>query len=187
MSYRSKLNTTYLAVRGQLMGVAARMVPAKEVEDIVQESYVRLCLVENSCDLQHPRSYLFRTVRNLALDYLKRSEMRLSDQLVEDEDGLFEASDATFAEVASNEEFAVFCEAVRHLPVECRKSFVLKKVYGYSQREIARELGLAESTVEKHIAQGIKRCTHFISRQAEQGKDKRNHAVRALRPGGTQP
>ena len=41
-------------------------------------------------------------------------------------------------------------EAVRQLPEQCRRVFVLKKVYGYSQREIAKELSLSESTVEKH-------------------------------------
>jgi RNA polymerase sigma-70 factor (ECF subfamily) len=35
----------------------------------------------------------------------------------------------------------------------------LKKVYGYSQREIAAKLSLSESTVEKHISSGMKRCT----------------------------
>jgi DNA-directed RNA polymerase specialized sigma24 family protein len=46
---------------------------------------------------------------------------------------------------------------------------VLRKVYGYSQHEIAVELDLTESTVEKHIALGIKRCTHFI--RDEQHRD----------------
>ena len=48
---------------------------------------------------------------------------------------------------------------------------MLKKVYGYSQREIARELGLSESTVEKHIAQGIKRCTYFMMQHDQSGKE----------------
>jgi RNA polymerase sigma-70 factor (ECF subfamily) len=35
-------------------------------------------------------------------------------------------------------------------------------VYGYSQREIAAQLSLSESTVEKHISTGMKRCTLFM-------------------------
>jgi RNA polymerase sigma-70 factor (ECF subfamily) len=62
----------------------------------------------------------------------------------------------------SNDEFANFCQAVRLLPIQCRKVFVLKKVYGFSQKEIAKQLTLSESTVEKHIALGIKRCTLFM-------------------------
>ena len=56
--------------------------------------------------------------------------------------------------------------------VQCRRAFVLKKVYGYSQREIAQELELSESTVEKHIANGVKRCTYFMmQRMAETSPD----------------
>jgi len=40
---------------------------------------------------------------------------------------------------------------------------VLKKVYGYSQKEIAIKLDISENTVEKHIATGIKRCTQFMA------------------------
>src|SRR5690606_20794216 len=45
---------------------------------------------------------------------------------------------------------------------QCRKAFVLRKVYGYSQKEIADSLGISENTVEKHIATGIKRCTGYM-------------------------
>ena len=74
--------------------------------------------------------------------------------------------DSTFEQVASNEEFALFCEAVRHLPVKCRRVFVLKKVYGYSQIEIAKKLNISIGTVEKHISQGIKRCTYFMQQHS---------------------
>ena len=50
------------------------------------------------------------------------------------------------------------------LPVQARRVFVLKKVYGYSQREIAEELGLAQSTVEKHVALAVRRCAEYMSR-----------------------
>ena len=77
-----------------------------------------------------------------------------------------ELIDETYTQAVSNEEFALLCKAVRHLPLQCRRAFILKKVYGYSQREVARELNLSESTVEKHIALGIKRCTYFMMQHA---------------------
>lgn len=156
----------YLKLRRNLARSVADMVPPKEVEDIVQEAYVRVCQVGKSRGIRTPRSYLYRIVRNLALDYLKCSESRLADRLDQDFDNgirndlLF--SDDTLERATSDEDFGHFCEAVRLLPVQVRRAFVLKKVYGYSQREIAREMRLSESTVEKHIALGIKRCAYYM-------------------------
>jgi DNA-binding NarL/FixJ family response regulator len=40
-------------------------------------------------------------------------------------------------------------------------------VYGYTQKEIAKELDISESTVEKHIAVGFKRCTIYMLKVAQ--------------------
>ena len=43
----------------------------------------------------------------------------------------------------------------RRLPGRVRDVFTLRRVYGLSQREVAQKLGIAESTVEKHMARGF--------------------------------
>ena len=159
----------YMSLRGSLARAVSRIVPPREIEDIVQETYVRVCQIERKEEIREPRSFLFKTARNLALDHIKRAESRLADSVEESgESGFGEAErmdDETFDQVASNEQFSLFCEAVRQLPMQCRRAFILKKVYGHSQREIARSMDISESTVEKHIAQGIKRCAYFMMRQ----------------------
>jgi RNA polymerase sigma-70 factor (ECF subfamily) len=150
------------------------MVPPHEVEDIVQESYVRLCEVKSEEDIRSPHSYLVRTIRNLALDYAKRAATRLNVSVDSDEQ-LTQMSgrvtgDETYAKVASAEEFGHFCEAVRHLPVQCRRVFVLKRVYGYSQQEVAQELGVSVSAVEKQLAIAVQRCTAFMLQHDSNGE-----------------
>jgi len=164
------LKEFYLQIRSNLLGDAMvrKLVPPHEVEDIVQEAYVRLCRVNNETKIRNPRSYLVKTVRNLALDYAKRASTRFNVPLQEDEEPPYPEGpslrDETYLQVASDEEFGQFCEAVRHLPVQCRRVFVLKRVYGYSQREVAEELGVTESAVEKQVALAIKRCSAFMLR-----------------------
>lgn len=169
----------FLDLRSSLARAVMGIVPPREVEDIVQETYVRVCQVKHPEDIRQPRSYLFRTARNLALDYLKRAETKHTESMDEqDIDSLIDTGagdDSTFDQVASNEEFALFCEAVRHLPVKCRRVFVLKKVYGYSQIEISKKLDISIGTVEKHISQGIKRCTYFMQHQASESTAGRGH------------
>ena len=169
MAETETILSVYMALRASLARSVMTIVPPKEIEDIVQETYVRVCQIEKKERITEPRSFLFRTARNLALDYVKKAETRLTGG-VDDIDSFTPGAsngltDETFGKVTSNEEFGLFCESVRMLPLKCRRAFVLKKVYGYTQREIAREMNVSEKTVEKHISAGIKRCTYFMMQQ----------------------
>jgi len=62
----------------------------------------------------------------------------------------------------SEEEFLLFCRSIRDLSLQCRRAFILRKVYGLSQRDVAKRLGIAESTVEKHIAKGITTASAYM-------------------------
>lgn len=185
MNSNNTLHNAFLSARKHLTRVVSRIVPPKEIEDIVQETYVRICQVENKETIKQPRSFLLTTARNLAIDHIKRAESQFADSADENPElldlGLHE--DAIYQQVASDEEFALFCQAVRLLPVQCRKVFILKKVYGYSQKEIAQQLNLSESTVEKHVALGIKRCTYFMINQS-QSEHKGHSAMQAAKGAG---
>lgn len=164
------LKELFMPMRAMLSKAVAGIVQPHDIEDVIQETYVRLCLVENEDEIKHPRSYLYRMAQNLARDHVKRSEYRLTDSWDEE---LFMAysqsgrdSDEVFDQVVSSEKFSAFCDAVRLLPLQCRRVFVLKKVYGYSQREIAKELAISESTVEKHIALAMRRCIQLMDRES---------------------
>ena len=165
------IDRTYLSIVGRLKRSAAGIVPPKEVEDIVQEAYVRACQAERESPITAPRSFLFKIVKNLALDHVKRAETRLSDSFDEDEPGheLWAYGVDPLNEAASHEEFSLFCEAVRLLPTQCRRAFVLKKVYGYSRREIAERMGVSENTVQTHIARGMKACMQFMEHTEREG------------------
>ena len=154
----------FMTARDSMVRMVSRIVPPKEVEDIVQETYVRICQMDQRESIEQPKSFLMKTARNLAYDHVKKAETRLADPVETELDFDTEAlvHDHVFEHVASAEEFAHFCEAVRQLPVQCRRVFVLKKVYGYSQKEIAKEMSISESTVEKHIAVGFKRCASYM-------------------------
>lgn len=167
MDRKDSIFSIYMALRSGLARFLMRIVPPREVEDIVQETYVRVCQIDKGDrEIGEPRAFMYKTARNLALDYLKRAETRLVAGSEEVLDELVEPwaaqVDETFDKVASDQEFSLFCKAVRELPLQCRRIFVLKKVYGYSQREIAKQLNISENTVETQIAVGLKRCTYFM-------------------------
>lgn len=170
-----RLYSLFLKVRKSLSRLASTIVPPKEIEDIVQEAYVRICEMSKNESIKCPRSFMYRVVKNLALDHVKRAETRLCISLDDDENDEIVSlqsrydEDVTLRDVTSKQEFEFFCRAVRELPLQCRRVFVLKKVYGYSQKEISEDLNISESTVEKHIAFGIKRCSYFMNLHKENG------------------
>lgn len=166
MSTSGSIDDIYLSCKSLLARLVSRIVPPSEIEDIVQETYVRACKFQAQQTVNNPRGLMVRTAKNLALDHVKKAEFRLKAHWEEESpsstDELYPSPHET---LESDEEFAQFCEIVRMLPQQCRRVFVLKKVYGYSQKEIATELGISESTVEKHIGKGMKHCTQHFRRE----------------------
>ncbi len=161
----SELEQLYLSMRHGIRSVVAQIVSPDDVEDIVQETYIRLRRVVAAGEIRHPRSYLYQTARNLALDSIKRADNALTVSW--DEGAHHTPADGASVgdSIDSRASFEHFCDSVERLPDKARHVFVMKKVYGFSQREIATDLGISESTVEKHVSLGARRCARYMREQ----------------------
>ncbi|HET9106864.1 MAG TPA: RNA polymerase sigma factor [Steroidobacteraceae bacterium] len=132
---------------------------AEDVEDLVQETYVRICALPPAQVVDSPRALLFRIARNLAVDRARQKVARATDDVAD-----FEPLNVSSEEAEPDEQvdlrrrFESFCAAVDSLPPLCRRVFVLRKVYQLSHAEIAQALGVSHSTIEKHVAKGLVRC-----------------------------
>lgn len=162
----NELEALYLSMRHGIRSVVAQIVPPDDVEDIVQETYIRLCRVVLVQEIRHPRSYIYQMARNLALDSIKKADNALTTPWQEDAHYAATAGNSVVDKIDNDASFDRFCDSLQRLPSRARRVFVLKKVYGYSQREIAAELGISESTVEKHVALGSRRCAEYMSQDA---------------------
>ncbi len=154
---------TFLTHRNSLLRMIGRIVRPNEIEDIVQETFIHSYAASRNQQIHNPQAFMFRTARNLALNCVNRAEQRLNTS-IEDLDEFDFASEADQIERQhhSEEMFLSFCRAVSSLPVHCRRVFILKKVYGLSQKEIASFLGISPSTVEKHIARGMTVTAEYL-------------------------
>ena len=81
---KGNLTGVFVSLRPNLERAVRGIVPPREVEDIVQETYVRACQAEHRQEIKAPRSFLYKTARNLALDYVKRAETRLTVSYTEE-------------------------------------------------------------------------------------------------------
>jgi RNA polymerase sigma factor (sigma-70 family) len=136
---------------------------AADVEDITQEAFLRAFAVERDRAIEQPKSFLFRIAKHLALSQLTSKARQITDYL-EDSDDTSRRDTASSAEdeVSAEQLLALHCEAVVSLSPQCRQVYLLRKVHGLSHKEIAEHLGIAVSTVEKHLLKGIEQCDRFV-------------------------
>jgi len=156
----NELTNTYLKSRKFLRYVLSKILPQSlDVEDIMQEAYLRTYDAARKTAIKSPRSFLFKVARNLALNELSRASNRITSYIEDAAPREFHDDKVSVeTEVAERAEFAEFEAAVSQLPSQCRKVFVLRKVYGHSQKEIADMLDISVSTVEKHVINGLVKC-----------------------------
>lgn len=137
---------------------------AEDIEDVTQETFLRAyaAVEQRQQALPQPKAFLFRIAKNLAINELRRKSRQMTDYLEEcNELGEAESHSAE-AEVEGMQSLALYCEAVAGLSDKCRKVYLLRKVHGLSHSEIAEQLSLSLSSVEKYIARGALHCRSFL-------------------------
>lgn len=166
---------SYMSHKPSLMRFIGRFVrQPQDIEDIVQETFLKTYASEINTQIRSPKAFLFRTARNLALKHLTRASYRLTDYLEDFEPSEVLTEDSSAENRAEiQEQFTVFCQAVRLLPVQCRRAFILRKVYGLTYREIAEQLDISVNTVEKHLATGIVKCSDYMKSRGYHYADNR--------------
>lgn len=167
---KSTLLAAFLQCRSYLTRVVGRIVQAPQIEDIIQETFLRSFEASARSEIRHPRAFLARTAVNLALNHVMKADNRTEEL---SELTLAVSAETLEEEFDAQERFVLFCRAVQRLPLQCRRAFLLKKVYGLSRREVAQSLGVTESTAQKHIAKGTLMCAEYM-----QGRSSRKKRVK---------
>lgn len=156
------LVSAFLDCRKALGRVVRQLARPDDVDDILQEAFIRAYVASKSTEIRHPRAFIVKTARNVALNEVLSAKNQRTRSIEDFSASIHPCTDTLESEFEAKERFLGFCRAVRALPVQCRRVFVLKKVYGLSQQEIAEHLGISESTVEKHVAKGLLMCARSM-------------------------
>lgn len=135
----------------------------EDVDDVVQESYLRVWKAQATHPIQSAKNFLFTVARRLAIDGLRRN--KISPLVAIPDLAVLPVMDSRpgVAETAcTNDELALLAQAIHALPARCREVMVLRQIQGVSQKEIARTLGVSELTVQTHVVQGLRRIEAFF-------------------------
>jgi RNA polymerase sigma-70 factor (ECF subfamily) len=135
--------------------LCARKVAADEAEDILQDLFVKLEGLKPG-PVAEPRAYLHRMAENLLYDRRRSAGWRASREeawMAARLGGMREADAQPSAERAliAREELELVSAALAGLPDKTLQIFRLYRLDGLRQREIASQLGVSVSSVEKHL------------------------------------
>ena len=126
-----------------------------ELDALFLKAHHHLC---NGREIRSPLSFLFVTLRNLVNDAHRRGAGAPAETpLISEETVPRDEAPSVERQVVSEREFEALCAAIAQLPERMRYAFVLRKVYGYSCREIARHLGRSTNTVRQQVAQSFRK------------------------------
>jgi RNA polymerase sigma factor (sigma-70 family) len=171
----SNISDIFVSYSAKIRRVVSRIVCPEDIDDIVQDTFVRSYEAELKQEIKYVRSYMLKTAKNLALNHAAKSSSKFNDSIEDFVEPPVELITAAFEdEFESKERFLFFCRATDQLSGQVRKCFILKKVYGLSQKEIAKYVGISESTVEKHVAKGLLKCVQYMEQMSShnhQGSD----------------
>lgn len=136
----------------------------RDVEDVVQESYLRLWRARMGHPIRCARAFLFEIAHRVAVDIIRKERRTTAHEVTLDLgllDVLEDKADAAEA-TSAHQEIALLAEAIHALPARCREIMVLRKLDRLSHQEIAERLGISKSTVEVQIFRGMEKCTRYL-------------------------
>jgi RNA polymerase sigma factor (sigma-70 family) len=136
-----------------------------DVDELLQETYARL-LVANppgGGEVRSVRALALTIARHVALDWLRHRDV-VPIELVSDLASLDVLDERAQVDeiVNSHQELALLAEVIAELPKRSRQAFTLRRVYGFTQREIAQHLRISEKTVEQLLARAVRRCADAL-------------------------
>jgi len=141
------------ALRGWLSRSA---LPGIDPGDVIQEAYTILAELETVDTIRHPRAYLFQVARSVIMRHVRRARI-VPIHTVDDLERLEHPDDAASPEqqAIDRDELRQLARAIAAMPLKTREAFVLRRVEGLPQREIAARMRISENTVETHISRGV--------------------------------
>ena len=139
--------------------------PSHQIEDICQETFLRSFESNIQNKIKRPKSFMYRVATNLIMSEYRRFSYKLTDYIDDVSDDSIPVNAADIEnDVEAQRKLGVFCESIATLPEQSRKVLIMRKVYGYSIKEISSRLNMPRSTVNYHIAKGMVCCDNAMEK-----------------------
>ena len=136
-----------------------RSVDETEAEDLIQELFIRLIRQVDKMPPDNPKGFLLASATNLLRDRWRRRAVRKLDQMDCLDDFPFDLEDAHEFEPSlwseQIERLEQLDDALGGVGDKAAKAFSCHRVEGSSYAEIADDMGVSVSMVEKYISSAL--------------------------------
>lgn len=135
-------------------------------EDVVHDTFLKIWNTRNQLDPLKPFSpYLFVIARRTLVSVFRRTRQE-SGILSEIKKYSTEADESTQQLIEYNESSTLLNEAINLLTDQVKKTFVVCKIQGMSYKQAAAELGITESTVNKHMSRALHLIREYMMKRS---------------------
>lgn len=150
-------------------------------EEVVNDVFLNLWKFRQTLtSINNPESYLFITVKNNALNYLKKySRFHISLSEGRDLSELIKSSTVQY-DVEWKELHYKLTQVIDELPDQCKKIFKLIKEEGFKPKQVAEILNISVRTVETQLYRAIKRLSLALSEELPKKRKGRDNLIALL-------
>ncbi|MEQ8473941.1 MAG: RNA polymerase sigma factor [Marinoscillum sp.] len=143
-----------------VMGVCLRYTKDSNLaDDVFQEAFIKIFQnIDTVKDLSAIHGWVKRITINTALDHL--NALRFTDSI--DTEG-HELSDQFYSELLDKLSNEVVLDAINRLPEGYRIVFNMNVIDGFSHKEIARDLGVTESTSRSQLVHAKRLLKKYLN------------------------
>jgi len=154
---RSLLNDLFVKHSDEMLAYVRGRFPAEESADIVQDAFLRVLQYPNPESIREPKSFLFQTAANVAVDYYRRSKTR--DRFADyeaDIEALEDKQTQPQKQCENEERLRLFTGWLEQLPELERHAFILFRLEGYSHKAIADKLNISVRCSERYVQKAFR-------------------------------
>jgi RNA polymerase sigma factor (sigma-70 family) len=135
----------------------SKRVPAGDIDDLVQEVFVRMQAHRAGPSITHLDRYLFTVAASVLTDRVRRRAVRHASAHESLEESHYPTEERTPERVLLDREaLELMVAAISDLPTRTRDVFVLHRFEEMTCSSIAAQLGIGVSAVEKHIMKALR-------------------------------
>jgi RNA polymerase sigma-70 factor, ECF subfamily len=131
-------------------------------QDIVQDVFVKVWEKKSEIERINIEAYLFRLVRNRCIDYIKH--LKVVNNRMQQIQITSKYEELYRIDFIGNEPYVLIEQelklkiekTINSLPDRCREVFILSRMNGLKNKEIAERLDINIKNVERHISRAMK-------------------------------